>query len=197
MSNPAEKYDTNHSLEKEDAVLFERLTRGDAQAFTLIMQRYAPALYAFAFRIVGETLAAEDIAQEVFIRLWEKRKKLTPGPSLRNFLYLSVRNSALNYIRTQRMRQAYAESYRSEQTMALWVVEEERYRLLEEAIKRLPPRTAMVIRYSQEGLSQEEIAREMGITVATVKLLKSHGIQKLKEWLGPMSFLVFLYMEKL
>lgn len=176
----------------DDSTLFERITHNDAEAFGMIMRRYADALFSFAFRITGETLVAEDIAQEVFIHLWEKRCKLTPGPSLRNFLYLSVRNMALNHIRMQKIRLTYADHCRLQQKLGLFVVEEERYRLLNEAIGKLPPRTARVICYSREGLSQEEIAEKMGITVATVKLLKSHGIRKLKEILGPMALLLFL-----
>ena len=176
----------------DDSTLFERVTRSDTEAFRMIMSRYAAALYSFAFKIVGETLVAEDIAEDVFINLWTKRRQLKPGPSLRNFLYLSVRNLALNHIRMQKKHIAHAEHYCLEQTMGLWVVEEERYRLLSEAIDQLPPRTAEVIRYSRDGMSQEQIAHKMEITVATVKLLKSHGIRKLKEILGPLSFLVFL-----
>ena len=160
----------------DDSTLFERITRHDAEAFGIVMRRYAGALYAFAFRIVGDTLAAEDIVQEVFINLWEKRRKLSPGPSLR----------------MQKNHLAQTNAYLFEQKAGLWVIEEERYRLLSEAIKQLPPRTATVIGYSCDGLSQEEIARKMGITVATVKLLKSHGIQKLKKILGPLSFLLVM-----
>ncbi|WP_279130491.1 RNA polymerase sigma factor [Butyricimonas virosa] len=174
----------------DDGVLFERVTRDDAKALGIIMHRYATALYSFAYRIVGETLAAEDIVQEIFINLWVKRRNLKPGPSLRNFLYLSVRNLALNHIRRQKVRLAYAENYRLEQTMDLMVIEEEKYRLLSEAINQLPPRTADVIKYSCEGMSQEEIAQKMEITIATVKLLKSKGIKRLKEILGPLAFLI-------
>lgn len=176
----------------DDSTLFERITQHDAEAFGMIMRRYAAALYAFAFRIVGDTLVAEDIVQEVFIHLWEKRRQLTAGPSLRNFLYLAVRNLALNHIRMQKTHLAHADAYLLEQTAGLFVVEEERYRLLSEAVKQLPPRTAAVISYSCEGLSQEQIAHKMGITVATVKLLKSQGIKKLKKILGPLSFLIMM-----
>ena len=186
----------------DDSTLFERITRHDAEAFGIVMRRYAGALYAFAFRIVGDTLAAEDIVQDLFatmwekkmrfINLWEKRRKLSPGPSLRNFLYLAVRNLSLNHLRMQKNHLAQTNAYLFEQKAGLWVIEEERYRLLSEAIKQLPPRTATVIGYSCDGLSQEEIARKMGITVATVKLLKSHGIQKLKKILGPLSFLLVM-----
>ena len=169
----------------DDSTLFERITRHDAEAFGIVMRRYAGALYAFAFRIVGDTLAAEDIVQDLFATIWEKRRKLSPGPSLRNFLYLAVRNLSLNHLRMQKNHLAQTNAYLFEQKAGLWVIEEERYRLLSEAIKQLPPRTATVIGYSCDGLSQEEIARKMGITVATVKLLKSHGIQ------DPRAFIFF------
>ena len=162
----------------DDSILFERVTHDDAKALSTIMHCYAAALYSFAYRIVGETLVAEDIVQEIFINLWVKRRNLKPEPSLRNFLYLSVRNLALNHIRMQKVRLAYAENYRLEQNVDLIVVEEEKYRLLSEAINQLPPRTADVIKYSREGMSQEEIAKKMEITIATVKLLKSKGIKR-------------------
>ena len=151
----------------DDSTLFERITRHDAEAFGIVMRRYAGALYAFAFRIVGDTLAAEDIVQEVFINLWEKRRKLSPGPSLRNFLYLAVRNLSLNHLRMQKNHLAQTNAYLFEQKAGLWVIEEERYRLLSEAIKQLPPRTATVIGYSCDGLSQEEIARNRKIAEIT------------------------------
>lgn len=174
----------------DDKTLFERVTRDDTDAFGDVMSRYAPALYSFAHRIVGECQAAEDITQEVFMNFWIRRRKLDAGPSLRNFLYLSVRNSALNHIRMQKNHTLHTDLYRLEQTMGLFVVEEETYRLLAEAVDKLPPRTAEVIRLSMEGLRQEEIAERMGVTVANVKLLKARGIQKLREILGPLSFIL-------
>lgn len=175
----------------DDQIIFERITQNDAEALAIAMRRYGAALYSFAFRIVGESHAAEDIVQEVFVNLWEKRHRLDAGPSLRNFLYLSARNLALKHIRKIKTHLAHADRYRFEQTLGLYVVEEERYRLLLEAIDRLPPRTAEIIRYSRDGVPQDEIAQRMGITVATVKLLKSRGIQKLRELLGPLSYLLF------
>lgn len=168
----------------DDKTLFELVTRNNAEAFGIIMRRYAPALYSFALKMVGDGQVAEDIAQEAFMNLWIRRRKLDPGPSLRNFLYLSVRNLALNHLRMQKRHDAHADRYRFEQTTALFVVEEEHSRLLSEAISQLAPRTADVIKYSRDGLSQEHIANEMGVTVATVKLLKSRGIAKLRELLG-------------
>ena len=69
----------------DDSTLFERITRHDAEAFGIVMRRYAGALYAFAFRIVGDTLAAEDIVQEVFINVLEQKTPKTLGKKDGNY----------------------------------------------------------------------------------------------------------------
>ena len=63
----------------DDSTLFERITRHDAEAFGIVMRRYAGALYAFAFRIVGDTLAAEDIVQEVLSTFGKKDGNYPPA----------------------------------------------------------------------------------------------------------------------
>ena len=65
------------------------------------MRRYAGALYAFAFRIVGDTLAAEDIVQDLFATMWEKKMRFLSLPSFRTYLYNSIRNASLNYLKHQ------------------------------------------------------------------------------------------------
>ena len=69
---PDFSYFMNQHTSIDDSTLFERITQHDTEAFEIVMRRYTGALYAFAFRIIGDTLAAEDIVQEVFINLWEK-----------------------------------------------------------------------------------------------------------------------------
>ena len=175
----------------DDSTLFERITRHDAEAFGIVMRRYAGALYAFAFRIVGDTLAAEDIVQEVFINLWEKRRKLSPGPSLRNFLYLAVRNLSLNHLRMQKNHLAQTNAYLFEQKAGLWVIEEERYRLLSEAIKQLPPRTATVIGYSCFVSLRKLLMGEAGLFLALPqKTTSSSQVKKIK---ARGSFSIFEY----
>ena len=173
----------------DDKILFERITHNDEAAFGIVMDRYAAALFSFAFRILDDEATAEDIVQEVFMNLWVRRRVLNPGPSLRNFLYLSVRNLALNHRRMKKRHMSHAESYRLEQAMSLFVVDEERYRLFVDAMGRLAPRAAEVISLSLEGVRQEEIGRRMGITVATVKALKADGLKKLRKLLSAKTIL--------
>ena len=93
----------------DDSTLFERITRHDAEAFGIVMRRYAGALYAFAFRIVGDTLAAEDIVQDLFATMWEKKMRFLSLPSFRTYLYNSIRNASLNYLKHQNVESLYLE----------------------------------------------------------------------------------------
>jgi RNA polymerase sigma-70 factor (ECF subfamily) len=168
----------------DDKTLFEKIKNGDADAFEQLMRRYYDALCSFAMHLVGVRYLAEDIVQDVFENLWSRRHRIVLQSSLRSFLYISVRNGALNSLRAEKRLRTHADRYLTERRAEMFVIEDEKNRQLAEAIDLLPVRTGQVIRYSCEGLSQDDIAARMSITVATVKLLKSNGVKKLREMLG-------------
>lgn len=168
----------------DDKTLLCRISQNDADAFRALVDRYFGALTSFAERILNDRHAAKDVVQEVFATLWVKRRAVNAEPSLRSFLYVSTRNRAFKHIRSIQRQGALSARYMSDYATGLLVIEEEKNRQLMNAIKQLPERTAEVIRYSCDGLSQEQIAGEMGITVSAVKQLKSRGISKLRELLG-------------
>ncbi len=168
----------------DDAALFEKVKANDTDAFGQLMHRYYDALCSFAMGMVGARYLAEDIVQDVFEKLWTGRRRINPESSLRSFLYVSTRNGSINCLRGEKRLETHADRYMIERRAEMLVIESDKNRQLAEAIGMLPERTAQVIRYSCEGLSQEDIAARMGITVATVKLLKSHGVKKLRNILG-------------
>ena len=187
----------------DDSTLFERITRHDAEAFGIVMRRYAGALYAFAFRIVGDTLAAEDIVQDLFATMWEKKMRFLSLPSFRTYLYNSIRNASLNYLKHQNVESLYLEhlanTYREiieeEDTN-----EEEVYRLLFRAIDKLPTRCREIFLLHMDGKKNEEIATALGISIETVKTQKKRAIQFIKEQMGTYYFLLplcdILYSSK-
>lgn len=172
--------------------LFPEIQNDNQQAFNRLVFSMSETLRAFAFDILKNKEIAEDIVQDVFVKLWINRKRLKADSSLRNLLYVSTRNLAFNHLRTckreiERNKQFYEEVAASADNYA---IQEEAIRLLQEAIGHLPPRTAEVIKLRLEGLKQEEIARQMNITVANVKRLQALGITKLKQILGPLAYFV-------
>lgn len=173
--------------------LLQEIQKDNREAFNELVLRYNESLNAFAFNILKNKEAAEDIVQDVFVNLWLNRKKITFGESTKSLLYISTRNLVYNYIRSaKRENERYKHLAEENEISTLnYIIQEEALRLLNESIEQLPPRMAEVIRLSLEGLKQEEIAEQMEVTVANVKRLKALGIEKLKKSLGALSYFVF------
>ena len=87
-----------------DETLLSRLKEGDEKAFTAIYIRYNKMLYVLAYKYLKDSFRAEDIVQQVFLKLWEARSLFAGAINLRNYLYTSAKNLILNEIRDTRWR---------------------------------------------------------------------------------------------
>ena len=83
----------------DDRLLFDKIRGGNAKAFEYAFRKFSPRLEAFAQKYTNDTNEAEDIVQDVFLKLWERRE-LLDNISLASFLFMMVRNSCLNYLKT-------------------------------------------------------------------------------------------------
>ncbi|MDR1720101.1 MAG: sigma-70 family RNA polymerase sigma factor [Dysgonamonadaceae bacterium] len=166
----------------DDTTLSLNISQGDHSAFRLLMERYYGALWVFSNRILDDDFYAEDVVQDVFVDVWSQRKQLAEVVSVKSYLYGMVKNKCLTVIRSSKISEKYpCEFQHIEDDMLDKYIETETIRLLLNAVEALPPRSARVLKLSLEGLRQEKIAEQMGITVATVKALKAEGIKKLKK----------------
>ena len=156
--------------------LFTRIKQGDEKALEKFTKENYLFFCALANRYVNDVQEAEDIVQEVLIRLWENRRHYQDITCLRSFVYTMIRNQSLNLIRNRK---------RSSQHFHLFniLVEEESNRLLFNAINTLAPQSAAIIQLSLQGLKNEEIARELSISENTVKVLKYRSLKKLRQLL--------------
>lgn len=170
----------------DDKILLLRITQDDRDAFDELIRRYYGAMKGFANGIVRNPELASDIAQETFVRLWESRRKAAKIDSLKNYLYTSVRNIAMNHIRTERRLTERHGRIEFDEEDNFWAaaIEEETFRLLDEAIEKLPPRSAMVLKLTLQGLPQEKIAAQMGVTLSTIKSTKAFAISYIKRIFG-------------
>ena len=176
-----------------DDQLISGIIGGNIMAFNHLMERYYGALYVFADRLLNNDPIAEDVVQDVFVDILENRKKFEKVSSVRNYLYTAVRNHCVDIIRKSRRFSEYVRhNPLTEEDLMTKYLAVEVTRQLWEAIDKLPPRTGKIIKLSLEGMRQEKIAEEMGITLATVKSQKREGIQKLRNALGPLFFLLFI-----
>ncbi|MGB3589051.1 MAG: sigma-70 family RNA polymerase sigma factor, partial [Tunicatimonas sp.] len=93
-------------MQSEDGhyTLVKALKRGSTAAFKQVYERYKRPLYATALRYLKDNQLAEDVLQDVFVKLWQNREALDEQQSLKNFLFVCLKNQVLNFIRSEQVR---------------------------------------------------------------------------------------------
>jgi RNA polymerase sigma-70 factor (family 1) len=168
-----------------------RLRRGSAEALDELLRGYWRSLTAYAENLVdGRSDLAEDLVQESFVRLWEKREGWHEGSAPAPILYTLVRNLALNERRNRATRTVLLRLRSFGARAGLTPERELEGRELGEAIERaveaLPPRRREVFRLAWfHGLSYQEVADVLGITPRTVANQMSSALKELRTVLGP------------
>jgi RNA polymerase sigma-70 factor, ECF subfamily len=175
--------------EPTDAELVIRLRRGDTVALDLVLRRYWPPVVAYLVRLVGTRDAAEDIAQQAFCRLWDRRASWHDAGSLRGLLYRIARNLAISDRRhldaEARSAAGLADVARVNPTPLQLLEDKLLRREVERAISRLPERRREVfVLRCVHDLSYKEIADVMGTSTQTVANQLSHALATLRQSLG-------------
>jgi RNA polymerase sigma-70 factor (family 1) len=158
----------------------------DAEFSQFFHEHYA-SLVLFAFRFTDDLTAAEDIATECFVTLWNKRDSLEKVKSFRSYLYATARNASLDYIRfhkREKTRNQIAASLEpaSERTILEDMIHYESMKGIVVAMERLPQqcRKVFVLHYI-EGKKLSEIAKELKISIGTVYTHKYRSIDLLQK----------------
>lgn len=149
-----------------------------------IFNRYYAPLCVFADRYVDDKALSADIAQDVFFKLWEKRRDFPDQDKIRSFLYKSVHNRALNELAHRKAHSNHAEMLNRFIVDELFherVIEEETCRIMLEEIYSLPGQMQEIMLRALEGKQNKEIANDLGISVETVHSLKKIAYRKLRE----------------
>lgn len=162
---------TEHHIEP---LLLKQLAQGSASAFDQLYYRYYEPVRLNILKITRDETIADDILQEVFILLWEKREKFASYEKIGGWLFVTSYNRSLNHLRklsAERLRQATSKIIDISRD---WPLEdssqEAQFKLLEEAIAQLPPQRRRVFELCRfEGMSYEEAAAELSISKNTVK----------------------------
>jgi RNA polymerase sigma-70 factor, ECF subfamily len=131
--------------------------------------------------------AAEEIVQELFVRLWEKREDTHIETSVKNYLFRAVKNHCLNYIRHSKIKDEYFRI----SSVGTNIFSEEDYdsqtelmQKIEESIASLPEKRREIFRLSrQEGLKYREIAAKLNVSIKTVETQMGFAIKSLREML--------------
>lgn len=185
----------------DDKDLLKKVNRKDEQAWRVFFRSYYDSLFHHALRILGDEKEAEDVVQDLFITLWNNGIMLGENDSLSGYLYRAVSNRCLNRIRDQKRMNEHlakwkeeAEGEASEAEFASAVREEVMRRLLE-LIELLPEGRKTILKMSMEGMSGEEIARQLGVSITTVKQQKYRAYRFLRDNMGESWVIACLLLE--
>jgi len=194
-TNPTEPLTETQST--EDATLVARIAEGDGHALETLYDRYSRVVYSFSLRMLADTNSAEDLTQEVFLRLWRQGGSYQHSRGAFLTWLLSVtHNMAIDEIRRRKRRPVAVDGADDDQTLsalpdtrtdvenAAWLTS--LHAIVREALQDIPPsqRHAIELAYFS-GLTQREIAERLNEPLGTIKTRMRLGLLKLRERLGP------------
>ena len=174
---------------KTNKELLLLIQKDDRVAFFYIYERYFKRLYGFVLKFIKQKEDAEEIVQEVFVKIWESRNKIDAYSSFESFLFTVAYNASLNRLRKKTNETKYIEHLKSLQQInnSPDLIDEIYFNELtsrvQSLLNELTPRQKEIFLMSREkGISHDEIAEKLDISVNTVKkhmantlaFLKSH-----------------------
>ncbi len=166
----------------EDQLLLTKVRDGNEEAFGELYAKYKHSIYLFCMRMIGDTMTAEDIFQDVFIRCYENIRSGTEITFIKSYLFTSARNRCLNVIRSQKKLFELEDAediVRHEQFEEYDVAEN-----IQGALESIPPlnREAFLL-CEYEGYTYQEAAQLTDVPVSTVRKRIFRARQRLRKLL--------------
>ena len=176
-------------VKKSNSELIKLLKKGDMAAFDAIYNKYCHKLHEFVFMYLKQEEDAEEIVQEVFIKIWQSRNKIDVYSSFESFLFTVAYNASMSLLRKRMSDAKSREHLKSLQQIdfAEPVIDEIQFKELNQNVENLlnqitPRQKEIYLLSREEGLTHEEIAKKLNISestvnnhlVKTLKFLKSH-----------------------
>jgi RNA polymerase sigma-70 factor (ECF subfamily) len=195
---PSEETLISQSMDKEipSEDLMTKIAEGDEDAFEILVNRHQTSILNLAYRFVGDRTQAKDLAQEVFLRVWQAAKTYKPDAKFTTWLYRITANLCFNELKSARRRRWFQFRRSNEDnersieetfsdgspTAEDLLLEKERSRQISDALQSLPDnqRMALVLK-RYDDLSYEEIAQIIGCSVSAVESLLVRAKRTLQE----------------
>ena len=180
-----------HLLEQE---IIKKIKLGDRHAFEYLFKSYYALLCHYAFDLLKNEETAKEAVQEILIKIWENKENLNISASIRSYLYRSVHNQCLNWIKHNQVIKNLQDKYYEEihQNADLLQYSEEENILedyfydglehdLKEAVQSLPEQCRIVFKMSRfDHLRHDQISQDLNISVNTVKTQIGRALEKIR-----------------
>ena len=182
----------NHIDEKQ---LLNQLRKGDEKAFKKIYDAYFNILFTYAHNLLEKSFIAEDVIEDVFLKLWERREVINIKGPLLSYLFTSVKNACLDHIKSSKVRQNYRERVMKKALMddnfafhkiisADPLKEKELIKVIKKSVQNLPADYRKVFKMSRYyNMTNKEIAAKLGVSSHTVGKYLNLALQRLENLL--------------
>lgn len=170
--------------------IFKKLSESpDRALYNHFFNKYYPKLIWFALLYVKQHNAAEEVVSDVMLNILKKRKKLAKTDNIEGYIFISVKNQSLKYLR-KRKRQIYIENFESETDLLMTTsaspeyeyLENEFHQIIKFTIDSLPPKRKLVFKMIKEdGLKYREVANLLGLSIKTIETHMGLALKSLQE----------------
>ncbi len=175
----------------------------DEKAFEALFRNHYKQLCNYAFTLLQDIDESEEVVQQVFIQLWERRDAMEINISVQSYMFRAVRNSCLNRIKHDKVKRGYADeviSLSNESANSTQIaLHNELQQQIQEAVESLPEQCRLIFKLSRfEELKYSEIASELNISVKTVENQMGKALrimrEKLKDYLAILVIFLSFYL---
>jgi len=187
----------HHSV--EDGALVQALSKGAHQAYDKLFIKYYDRTLNFVRSLIKNQAEAEDIVEDVFVKIWTGRDQLDPAKNFNAYLYRITRNAVFNHFRSQKVHSQYVGNQlgtadrMTEGTDEEFIAKETEL-LIALAVSQMPQQRRRIFEMRQrEGLTNAEIAAQLGITVKAVEKSMRQALSDIRKVIT--AFLAFIYFS--
>jgi len=180
---------TGEPYDHDEKLLLIQLRNGHERAFNYFYERHSLIIYRKIKKMVKVDTLADELMQDVFVRLWDKRHLIDPEKSLRAYLFLIAQNMVYDFYRKlgreERLQSevsaAFSETYQHTEEE---VILKETTAILNEAIEHLPAQQRLVFRMCKlEGKSYQQVSEELGISTSTINQHIVRATKSIKDFM--------------
>ncbi len=175
-------------MDQKECSFLSDLRKKEEKVWEQLYERYYTSLCNYISGLVHDGNAAADLVQKVFSGLWERNPVFSTIKLLRAYLYRSARNAAITWLEHERAERKimevcglyFRENFSSPDDLTIMSAKEEMVRKLYQCIEKLPEQQRRIMLLSCKGMSVKQIARELNVSVNTVKTQKKRAYTALK-----------------
>lgn len=185
------KKESASSGEYSESEIIAKVRSGDVKIFESLFREYYYSLSRFTASITRSSSAAEDLVQDIFLKIWQNREEWNPQGTIKTYLYRASKNQALNYLKHLSIVNNWAEISKDSLVNSSVNPEDEiiRKELLtsvSDAVNKLPEKCKMIfLLHRHEGLSYREISEVLNISISTIETQMGRALKKIREIMFP------------